>query len=301
MPKSVRPPRSKTQKEFIVESDSTLLPFLFSVFRDKSRTTVKSYLTHRQVSVNDRIATRHDTPLRSGDRIAILSGRGFAPLTHPMLRIVFEDEYLIVIDKREGLLSMGTEREKERTAYHILSHHIKQQDPRGLIFIVHRLDRETSGLMLFAKSQAIQEKLQKNWKQIVHKRTYIAVAEGIMPQQEGIIDAPLCENSRFKVYVPRNGEGIPAVTHYRVIRQERQRALVELELETGRKNQIRAHMESIGHPIVGDKKHGAPASDAGRVCLHASTLCFEHPVTGRLLNFTTSIPRLFEQLVKRIG
>ena len=244
--------RSGNRKEFIVESDSTLLPFLFSVFQDKSRTTVKSYLTHRQVSVNDRTVTRHDTPLRPGDRVCILSGRGFAPLSHPMLRIVFEDEYLIVIDKRQGLLSMGTEREKERTAYHILSRHVKQHDPAGLIFIVHRLDRETSGLMLFAKSQAVQERLQKNWKQMVRKRTYLAVVEGRMPHPAGVIKAPLCENSLFKVYVPADREGTPATTHYRVVRQGTRYSLVELELETGRKNQIRAHMEHIGRPIVGD-------------------------------------------------
>ena len=291
--------RSDSRKEYIVESDSTLLPFLFSVFQDKSRTTVKSYLTHRQVSVNGRTITRHDTPLRPGDRVSILSSRGFAPLSHPMLRIVFEDEYLIVIDKRQGLLSMGTEREKERTAYHILSRHVKQHDPDGLIFIVHRLDRETSGLMLFAKSQIVQERFQKNWKQMVRKRTYLAVVEGQMPHPKGVIDAPLCENKLFKVYVPADGEGTPATTHYRVVRQGTRYSLVELELETGRKNQIRAHMEHIGHPIVGDKKYGASSSTAGRVCLHACTLCFEHPITGRILDFSTDTPRLFESLVGR--
>ena len=301
MRKTYEKPACGNQREYTVKNPSTLLPFLLSILPDRSRTTVKSFLTHRQVSVNDRVSTRHDTPLRPGDRVNILSGRGFAPLSHPMLRIVFEDEHLIVIDKRQGLLSMGTDREKERTAYHILSCHVKRNDPGAMVFIVHRLDRETSGLMLFAKSEAVQETLQKNWKRIVRKRTYMAVVEGRMPGQEGCIEAPLRENSRFKVYVPSDGEGTAAVTRYRVVKQGPRYSLVELELETGRKNQIRAHMEHIGHPIAGDRKYGAPSSEAGRVCLHASSLCFEHPVTGRMLNFSTGTPRLFEALVGENG
>ncbi len=280
------------------ECEIELLELLLAKSAGQSRTTVKSWLAHRQVSVNGQIVTLHSTPVAKGDTVRISHGRGPEAFSHPMMRIVFEDDHIIVIDKRNGLLSMGTDKERARTAHYILSQHVKRSDPSSRIFIVHRLDRETSGLMLLAKSERVQEKLQKNWRDLVRLRRYVAVAEGGIKPDEGIIDAPLADNKARKVYVCGEGDGWQAVTRYRVLGRGAGNTLVELELETGRKNQIRAHLSHIGHPVAGDIKYGGHECRAGRVCLHAYKLHITHPVTGEQLDFSTRIPQIFESLAR---
>lgn len=293
-----KPDAGRIMKEFKVEQQATLLPFLTESLTGVSRTTIKSYLTHRNVSVNNTITTKHDTSLRPGDTVTITKGRGAEDFRHPMMRIIYEDESIIVIDKRNGLLSMSTAKEHEKTAYYILSRHVKKSDPRNMIFIVHRLDRETSGLMLFAKSEKAQSAMQRNWSEMVIERKYVAVIEGWLSNDKGIISARLSENKGFKVFVSNSADAEMAVTHYKVLRKNEEYSLVELELETGKKNQIRAHMEYVGNPIAGDKKYGARTSPADRVCLHAYKLHIKHPITGVDLNFSTAIPSNFESIVK---
>lgn len=290
-----QPAATARPKEYTATEPGQLMPFLIKTFPDKSRTTIKSWLAHRQVTVNNRICTLNSEPLQPGDLVVISTGRGSEPLRHPMLRVVFEDDHLIVIDKRNGLLSMGTDKEQAKTAYYILSTHVKRTDPDARIFILHRLDRETSGLMVFAKSERVQETMQRNWKDMVVMRRYVAVVEGVMPRDEGMIDAPLADNKARKVYVAHGDDGEKAVTRFKVLSRGRSHTLVELELETGRKNQIRAHMEYIGYPVAGDIKYGGHPSRAGRVCLHAYKLYIIHPVTGQELRFDTRIPQIFEQ------
>lgn len=285
-------------KEFIADQHSLLLPFLLVSLPDVSRTTVKSYLTHRSVLINNTITTKHDAQLNAGDKVTITKGRGAEDFRHPMMRIVYEDDHIIVVDKRNGLLSMGTDKEREKTAFFILSKHVKKSNSRNMIFIVHRLDRETSGLMLFAKSEKVQSLLQKNWNEMVLERKYIAVIEGWLSNDEGIISARLTENKGFKMFVSNKNEGELAVTKYKVVRKSEIHSLVELELETGKKNQIRAHLEYVGNPISGDKKYGAHTSPAERVCLHAYKLHIKHPITGEDLDFSTRIPQIFESIVK---
>lgn len=284
--------------KYTVLDEGTLLPFLFSVMQDKSRTTVKSYLTHNQVSVNGCKTTRHDHPLLPGDAVEINKAKGAEIFHHPLLKIVYEDEHIILIDKKHGLLSIGTDKEQRKTAYYILSNYVKRSDPSALIFIVHRLDRETSGLMLFARNQRTQEALQKSWKKLVTDRRYVAVTEGALTEKEGTISSFLTEDRNRKVWASFRGEGEPAVTYYQTIRQGSEYSLLDLMLETGKKNQIRAHLEWKGSPIAGDKKYGAKTNPAGRVCLHAYILSFIHPVTGEKLHFRTPVPRLFESIVK---
>ncbi len=259
------------------------------------------------------------------------------------IRIVYEDQYIIVIEKREGLLSMGTGRGKdEMTAHSLLNNYIRNTAPRRgryapqpRIFIVHRLDRETSGLMVFAKSEEVKRTLQDNWDEIVTERKYVAVVNGCYqapanpqggarqqggPQGEqaaepvqGTIRSWLKENSAYIVYSsPKNNGGQLAITHYKVLESnpKTRKSLMELELETGRKNQIRVHMQEMGTPIFGDKKYygGIPAhleesKKARRLYLHAFTLNFIHPVTGKEMKFTTGIPNSFRSAVgnKTIG
>lgn len=284
--------------EFKVEKENTLLPFLLENMQDKSRNTVKSFLTHGQVSVNGCSTTRHNAQLMPGDIVTTTKERTGRALVHSMLRIVFEDEHLIVADKRNGLLSIATDKEPRKTAFYILSEHIKRENPLARLFVVHRLDRETSGLIIYAKSQNVQETLQKNWKDMVLDRRYVAVVEGRLPNAEGVIDTLLREDKSRKMWAAHNGDGERAVTSYRVLKVGKEYSLVELSLETGKKNQIRAHLEYINAPIAGDEKYGAQTNPAARVCLHAYRICFIHPATGEKLDFSTGIPRLFESTVR---
>ena len=280
------------------DKECQLLEFLFEAMPDKSRTTVKSYLTKRRVQVNDLTTTQYNFPLRKGDRVTIGSGRVAPAPKSQQLRIVYEDADIIVIDKRNGLLSIGTDKEQKRTAYYILSDYVKEQHPDNKIFVVHRLDRETSGLMMFAKSEKVQEQMQRGWHKLVLDRRYVAVIEGALPHAEGVIDAPLTQDRNHKMWVTRPGEGEDATTYYTTLRRGKEYSLVDLRLVTGKKNQIRAHLEWKGTPIAGDKKYHAKTNPAGRVCLHAYKLSITHPTTGQELHFDTRIPKLFEECVK---
>lgn len=280
------------------DKECQLLDFLFEAMPDKSRTTVKSYLTKRRVQVNDLTTTQYNFPLRKGDRVTIGSGRVAPAPKSQQLRIVYEDADIIVIDKRNGLLSIGTDKEQKRTAYYILSDYVKEQHPDNKIFVVHRLDRETSGLMMFAKSEKVQEQMQRGWHKLVLDRRYVAVIEGALPHAEGVIEAPLTQDRNHKMWVTRPGEGEDATTYYTTLRRGKEYSLVDLRLVTGKKNQIRAHLEWKGTPIAGDKKYHAKTNPAGRVCLHAYKLSITHPTTGQELHFDTRIPKLFEECVK---
>ena len=291
--------RQKANIVFKATEDCGVLELLKKTLTGKSGTTIKSYLTHRQVFVNDRLTLRHDLPVKKGDRIEIRMGRTeHLAMDSRLLRIVYADNDIIVIDKQHGLLSVATNRFEQRTAFRLLSDLVKQQDPTNKIFVVHRLDRETSGLMLFARSEECKQRLQQDWTNMVTDRRYVAVAEGNIFPDEAYIDAPLAENRAMQVYVARNEEGRPARTDYRVLQRGLNHTLVELHLDTGRKNQIRVHLKHIGHPIVGDKKYGAKDFSMGRLALHASRLCFIHPISGEQLNFETEIPSRFIKLVE---
>ena len=216
------------------------------------------------------------------------------------MKIVYEDDDIIVIDKGYGLLSMGNDKMKDGTAYSILRDYVKWSNPINKIFIVHRLDRDTSGLMMFAKNMEAKEKMQHNWNNMVLNRKYLAVVEGTPEEAEGVVRSYLAENSQYEVFSTDDpAKGQLAVTRYKTLRAGSNFALLEVELDTGRKNQIRVHMKDIGHPISGDRKYGASSSPARRLCLHAQTLRFIHPVTGREMNFSTPVPPSFVSLVRR--
>lgn len=283
-------------KQFEVKERAKLLEFLYGAFADKSRTTVKSYLTHRQVSVNNIVCTNFAAPLTPGDKVSVSGSKGYAEFKHPMLRIVYEDDSIVVIDKKYGLLSIATDKVSEKTAYHILSEYVKRSDPRNMIFVLHRLDRETSGLMMFAKNQQVQKQIQENWNEQVADRKYYAVVEGRFDQKEGVITSYLAENKAFKVYSTDAENGRIAITNYKVMAEKEAFSLLELELETGRKNQIRAQLEETGHSICGDKKYGAASNPLGRVALHAGRLAFIHPATGETLSFDSPLPYKFREL-----
>jgi 23S rRNA pseudouridine1911/1915/1917 synthase len=297
---------SDTVKQFSVRvlEDAPLMEFLSQRLKDYSRSGLKSLLAHRQLWLNGELMlTRHDHPLKAGDRIDIRSSKTMRrnkKLEHPQIKVVFEDDSIMVVYKNEGFLTVGTDREKTQTVYHVLNQYMKSFGQDRRIFVVHRLDRETSGLLVFAKSKEVQETLQNNWEKYMIERCYTAIVKGTMPEQEGMIKAYLWEDKQLRMHASAEDNGGQyAETAYKVLAEKSPFSMVQLWLKTGRKNQIRVHLQSVGCPIVGDKKYGGPASPVKRVCLHAGLLVFKHPVTGQKMTFESPIPSSFNRLVKR--
>lgn len=290
---------SNRQTRLHVTQPEELMKFLIEKMPDKSRNNIKSLLSHRQVLVDGQVVTQYNHPLQVGQEVSInwVLVRDEKPVRG--LQILYEDADIIIIDKPAGLLSIASDKEKERTAYHQLTEYVRTKDPENRIFIVHRLDRETSGVMLFAKNEDIKHSLQDNWKEAVVDRAYIAVVEGQVVKKEGRIKSWLQETKTRLVYSSSSpGEGQEAVTCYKVLETGIGYSLLEIRLETGRKNQIRVHMKDIGHSIIGDKKYGAMTNPIGRLGLHAHILAFYHPVSGELMRFETEVPKKFSQLFK---
>ena len=292
------PPRDH---QFTVASRCDLLPFLLTLPLGLSRKAAKDLLRFRNVKVQRVPVVKHDTRLEPGDVVTISSGKQLPAesLDRHGLKIVYLDDHIVVADKRAGLLSMGSETEKERTAHRLLNDHLKALTGSSTqqAFIVHRLDRDTSGLMLFARTRAIQSTLQDNWKTVTKK--YQAIVEGVPPKTEGTLRDNLIESKSLRMHRVAHG-GELAITHYRVLRKGRNTALLELTLETGRKNQIRVQLAGLGHPIIGDRKYGATTDPARRLALHSTALKLSHPISGAPLEFNNPMPtRLMEILSKR--
>lgn len=244
--------------------------------------------------MNNKVVTQHNFQLHPGQNVTIDQEKPVQTAEMIGLKIVHEDEDLIIVQKDAGLLSIATAEENELTAYRQLMEHVRVSNPQNRIFVVHRLDRDTSGVMMFAKSERIQQALQTTWKDTVKERSYVALVEGAVKRPEGKISSWLKETSTLKMYSsPHEGDGLHAITHYKLIQANRHFSLLEVKLETGRKNQIRVHMADIGHPIAGDKKYGAETKTVGRLGLHARVLSFIHPTTGELMTFESPIPKTF--------
>ena len=300
--------KRKQDTSFRVDTAAELMSFLLAKLGGMTRTSVKQLLSQRRVTVNAGIQTRHDTPLKPGDIVQVLQGRGNVELRHPKLRVIYEDDALIVVEKKNGLLTVPyNPKSSEMTAYSILKDYVRKQSNRNTIHVVHRLDRETSGVLVFAKSPELQEYMRTYWRQLVTKRTYVALVEGKLEKKEGTITSWLTEDQHtMMVYSSQTDNGgQKAVTHYKMVKESRAQSieedvaadysLVELNLETGRTNQIRVHMQSIGHPVIGDRKygHGNEYSPVDRLCLHAKVLEFIHPMTEKKVRFEAAAPKEF--------
>lgn len=261
----------------------------------KSRTAVKSLFAHKQVFVDGKNISQHDFQVKQNQIITINSvGAPRDKTDINQMKIVFEDDDIIVTDKPSGMLSVATENNNNMTAYSLLRNYVKMKSPHNKIFIVHRLDKETSGLMLFAKTEQAKRILQTNWDRIVLHRKYVAVVEGELENDKGTIVSYLKQNASMKMYVSQDRENAQlAVLTYNVLKKNKRFSLIEVELETGRKNQIRVQMQETGHSIAGDKKYGGKSSPIGRLALHAKTLEFLHPLTHEKLHFSTKTPKKF--------
>ena len=280
-------PRHTAQKS------SELLPFLFASHPEVKRTKVRQWLKFGSVQVNGQTNVHAKFALHKGDVVSIQPKPDVRAgnILPPGMSIVFEDDSVLVIEKPENLLSMASAAVRGRTAYSYLTDYIRGGAPHSQkrIWIVHRLDRETSGLMLFAKTEAAKQTLQANWQQT--EKRYQALVEGKMPEERGTMSSHLDETGPFKVYsAPESDRTRHAVTHYVVVRKTANMQLVELNLETGRRNQIRVHLADAGCPIIGDTKYDATTNPAGRLGLHANLLQFTHPVSGKVLKFDSPLP-----------
>lgn len=278
-----------------------LMRFMLENMPQASRSDVKAWLRHGSVMVGKTVTSQFDTPVEPGVNVSVNHTRAWPRLRHPRLELVYEDDDIIVVNKGYGLLSVGTgSLRKEETAYGILKEYVKSQDRGNKIFVVHRLDRATSGLMMFAKSVEAQQAMQHNWNNMVIDRRYVAVLEGAVEGDEGVMRSNLGETSQFEVYsTSEEGQGKPAVTRWRVLARGNGYTLAEFSLDTGRKNQIRVHARDMGHPIVGDRKYGAVKSPLNRVALHARSLRFAHPVSRKLMSFELPVPQRFAALIRR--
>ncbi|MCM1292351.1 MAG: RluA family pseudouridine synthase [Bacteroides sp.] len=302
-PQKEKETRSRFKPDVIktlnVAEPATLLQFVMDALPEMKRTRIKQMLSHNQIAVNGEPTSQFDMELNAGDQVKVNFVREFRVFRHRRLKIVYEDDDIIVVEKGYGLLSMGNDREKDSTAYAILRDYVKWSNPANKIFIVHRLDRDTSGLMMFAKNEEAKRALQHNWNNMVLNRKYLAVVEGAPEAESGTIRSYLVENSKYEVYSTDDPEqGQLAVTRYKTLSSNGRFSLLEVELDTGRKNQIRVHMKDLGHPISGDRKYGANSSPLRRLCLHAQTLRFIHPTTHKEMNFSTPVPKSFASLAR---
>lgn len=271
---------------------------LRGLFPDTSGRTLKQWLERGRVCVDGRVVRRGDVVVAPHDRVELGAPRGSFP---PLLGLVFEDDEILVVDKPPGLLTIATERERERTAYRLLAEYVgahggstgaaRRGAPR--LFIVHRLDRETSGLLVFAKSPGVKRRLQGQFEARSVERRYVAVVEGLVRESEGTMRTRLKESRTLKVHRTRNrSEGREAITDYRVVRHGLATTLLELSLVTGRRGQIRAQLAELGHPILGDRVSGARHDPVRRLCLHATRLAFTHP-RGHRVVFESPPPPMF--------
>ncbi len=273
-----------------VDNETTLMTFLLEKTSYK-RADIKNFLKYERIFVDGHIQTHYAYPLKKGQSVEI--GKKKESLPFPIL---YEDKELIVIDKPCGLLSEATANEKQKTAFAIVKNYLSLKKENT--FLVHRLDQYTSGVLMFVKSKKLYEILTSDWNHYVKTRGYIAVVEGRMTKKKGTIENYLAESKTQTVYITSKQKGKKAITHYQVIASTPQYSLLKINLDTGRKNQIRVHLSSLHHPIVGDDKYHATTNPLKRLGLHANELMFIHPLTKRQMRFVSQTPQSFEKLFK---
>ena len=281
-----------------VHEDDTLLNYLLNNLKE-SRSKIKATLQGRGIKVNGKVVTQFDFPLTKGTKIDVSkTKRNNDKLKSRYVKIVYEDQYLVVIEKNIGILSMAAGH-RSLNVKAVLDDYFKKTRQRCTAHVVHRLDRDTSGLMIYAKDMETEQILEHNWHDIVFDRRYVAVLSGEMEEDEGTIENWLKDNKAYVTYSsPVDNGGKYAITHFRTLDRTTEHGLVEFKLETGRKNQIRVHSADMGHPVCGDIKYGNGDDPIHRLCLHAYVLCFYHPVTRQPIEFQTMIPAQFRHIFK---
>lgn len=278
-----------------VKENAPLLEYLINNVSE-SRSKLKATLQGRGIAVNGRMVTQFDYQLKAGDKIIISRHKKQNQFKSRYVKIVYEDRWLVVVENNIGILSMAAGH-SSLNVKSVLDDYFLKSRQKCRAHVVHRLDRDTSGLMVYAKDIETEQILEHNWHQIVYDRRYVAVVSGEMEQDNGTIANWLKDNKAYITYSsPTDNGGKYAVTHFQVLNRTTEHSLVEYKLETGRKNQIRVHSADMGHPVCGDVKYGNGDDPLHRLCLHAYMLCFTHPVTGEPMEFSTPIPTAFRSL-----
>ncbi len=280
--------------KLVVKNDGELLEYLYSNL-DMPKKRIKQYLTHGSIYVNNNKVTQYNYKIIKGMNIVInTDNKNNKKLPFDVL---FEDNHIIVVNKPSGLLTIATSKEKEKTLYHIVRDYVIQKDKNKKIFIVHRLDKDTSGIVIFAKDEKTKNKLQENWNDYVKLREYVGIVYGNINKKEGQIIQKLKETKTNLVYVSHDNEGKEAITNYKVLKENDNYSMLQIEIETGRKNQIRVAFASINHPIVGDKKYGDKKDKNLRLYLHANRLKIFYPELKKDILFETATPTEFKKIM----
>lgn len=291
-------PNKKLFKEIKVTNKAPLLSFLLENYPSLSRNNIKHLLSNQQVLVNGASIRQFDFELAKNDIVSISpykvkkDGKRISKL-----KILYEDDELIAINKPHGLLSIATDKEKEVTAYKIMMDYVREENPKNRVFVLHRLDKETSGVLVFTKNEQIRDQLQERWNDIVKTREYIAICEGFFTKKEGTRISyllPTKTNLMFSSHKVNDGQ--KAITHYQVIAENEQYSLLKVKIDTGRKNQIRVHMSDLGHKVIGDDKYGSKTNPIGRMGLHARVLEFDNPINHKHFKFIADTPKEFLNL-----
>lgn len=271
--------------QFIVKEKMELLEFLYLNINDLSKKDIKKLLYHSSISVNDKVITKYNYLLKVNDivRINIYN-------KDKEIDIIYEDNNIIVVNKKNGILSVSNENNEDITMYNLVSNYIKKKKKNSKIFIIHRLDKETSGVLMFAKSEKIKKIYQDNWDSLVIKREYLAIVNGKI-KDSGTIKSYLSEDKNHFVHSAKNGK--LAITHFKKYKENDKYSWIEVNIDTGRKNQIRVHMKELGNPIVGDLKYGYKDNKYKRLCLHASKLIIKNPINNEIMEFKATIDKIF--------
>lgn len=291
--------REGDYEHYVVDVAQPLLAWLLEHV-GQSRSKVKATLQGQGVKVDGKTVTQFDFPLQPGMKVAVSkTKRNQMGFKSRYVRIVYEDRWIVVIEKMPGILSMAAGH-STLNVKSVLDDYFRRSRQKCRAHVVHRLDRDTSGLMVYAKDMETEQVLEHAWHDIVYDRRYVAVCSGEMEEDEGTIRNWLKDNKAYVTYSsPVDNGGKLAVTHFHVLRRTTEHTLVEFKLETGRKNQIRVHASDMGHPVCGDPKYGDGNDPLHRLCLHAWLLCFIHPVTNEQMEFETPIPVAFRKLFDR--
>lgn len=304
-PKSTFGRKKLEIKEYRVPHKMILLDFLLETLTSKSRNNIKTLLKNHQVLVNGAPVSQFDFEVIAKDMVSISpypvkkNGKRFSKLP-----IIYEDDELIVINKPSGLLSIADDKDKEHTAYRYMMDYVREVNPKDRVYVVHRLDKETSGVLIFTKNEELKDAFQDSWNSLVKQRQYIAVCEGHFEEKSGTRISGLLQSKTNLMYSARNPkEGLKAITHYEVISEVEEYSLLKVNIDTGRKNQIRVHMKDLGHNVVGDDKYGSTLDPFKRLGLHARILEFDHPFNKeKHYKFIADTPKEFLNMfgLKRI-
>lgn len=289
---------NKDNKEFNVKHNSALLDYLMNDLK-YSRNNAKNLLSHHLIAINGVPVSQFDYSIVKGDSL-IVAKHPIRKKKRSDLPIIYEDEYIIAIDKPYGLLSVASDKEKNSTAFRMVSEYLQEKDKHARIYVVHRIDKETSGVLIFAKNEKIKDLFQDNWNELVKKRGYYAVCEGLFTKKEDTITNYLKMNNLNLMYISKPGkDAYKCITSYKVIKENKKYSMVDVNIFTGRKNQIRVTLGSLGHYILGDDKYGEPENPVNRLCLHAYELDLVNPITKKEYKLVAKVPNIFNELLKK--